>query len=197
MALHSPVSRLAISPRNATTESTSKVVLKQWLLILLGFILGHFHGRWYTFCSELFRSEQTTTGASTSSSSSIQKEGNDHDDDGWTTIQIFRGVNASHQMRNKRWHSQARQDELVVALLRNKTNGYFVDLAANDAVHLSNTYSLERDWSWQGVCIEPNSIYWHNLTAYRSCTKIAAVVGNKSMEGAYSCVYTPSTCKRT
>ena len=38
------------------------------------------------------------------------------------------------------WYSQARQDEIVAALLGGKRNGYFVDLAANDASHWSNTY---------------------------------------------------------
>lgn len=85
--------------------------------------------------------------------------------------------------RRQRWYSQARQDELVIALLRNKTDGYFVDLAANDAIQLSNTYALERYYHWRGVCIEPNPVYWHNLTTFRTCTTVAAVVGAERMQG--------------
>ena len=33
---------------------------------------------------------------------------------------------------------------------------YFVDLAANHAIYLSNTRSLERDHGWEGTCIEAN-----------------------------------------
>lgn len=74
------------------------------------------------------------------------------------------------------WYSQARQDEIVAALLRHKKSGYFVDLAANDATHWSNTYALERSLDWNGLCIEPNPIYWKNLS-YRTCTVVGAVVG--------------------
>ena len=84
----------------------------------------------------------------------------------------------SQQQIQHRWYGQARQDELVYALLRNRTNGFFIDLAANDAVLLSNTYALETFHHWQGVCIEPNPIYWYNLTLRRPhCTIIGAVVG--------------------
>ncbi|KAI2507587.1 methyltransferase [Fragilaria crotonensis] len=79
------------------------------------------------------------------------------------------------------WFSQARQDEVVSRLLRGKRNGFFVDLAANDAAILSNTYSLEKKFGWTGLCIEPNPIYWANLT-YRECQVVAAVVGKERME---------------
>ena len=85
----------------------------------------------------------------------------------------------------QQWFSQARQDELVIRLLRNKTNGYFVDLAANDAIHLSNTFALEKFYSWNGVCIEPNPRYWDNLSSYRNCTIVAAVVGARRMEEVF------------
>ena len=82
-----------------------------------------------------------------------------------------------------RWYGQARQDELVHALLRNKTNGFFVDLAANDATLLSNTYALEMFHDWNGVCIEPNPMYWSNLTLRRpNCTIIGAVVGAERLQ---------------
>ena len=82
-----------------------------------------------------------------------------------------------------RWYGQARQDELVHALLRNKTNGFFVDLAANDATLLSNTYALETFYNWKGVCIEPNPLYWSNLTLLRpNCTIIGAVVGAQRLQ---------------
>merc|ERR1719433_2070174 len=51
-------------------------------------------------------------------------------------------------------HSQVGQDMLVQSLLRCKRNGFFVDLAANDAVKLSNTLMLERDFQWNGICVE-------------------------------------------
>jgi hypothetical protein len=39
---------------------------------------------------------------------------------------------------------------IVSTLYRNKTKGYFVDLASNDAVSLSNTLGLEKHLNWTG-----------------------------------------------
>ena len=107
-------------------------------------------------------------------------------DDGWHSIEAFFGKKDEFEssLPGLEWFSQARQDEAVSSLLKNKRNGYFVDLAANDATILSNTYSLEKRYGWKGLCIEPNPIYWANLT-FRDCQVVAAVVGNKRMEDVY------------
>lgn len=78
-----------------------------------------------------------------------------------------------------RWYSQVGQDELVLSLLKRKRNGYFVDLAANDAIHWSNTHALEQDpYHWNGLCIEPTPRYWNDLIVKRTCHAVGAVVGN-------------------
>jgi hypothetical protein len=100
-------------------------------------------------------------------------------------VQQSRHLQQPQPEKRRRWYSQARQDELVIALLRNKTDGYFIDLAANDATELSNTYALEKYHGWNGICIEPNPTYWHNLT-YRKCMTIGAVVGAERMQGTIS-----------
>lgn len=70
---------------------------------------------------------------------------------------------------------------MTVRNLTGGVSGFFVDLAANDAVQLSNTLMLERDYGWSGLCIEPNPIYWKDL-ARRRCKLIAAAVGNTNNE---------------
>jgi FkbM family methyltransferase len=61
-----------------------------------------------------------------------------------------------------------------------------VDLAANDATLLSNTYALEKHYGWKGLCIEPNPDYFYNLSHYReNCDLVAAVVGRARMEQVY------------
>ena len=55
---------------------------------------------------------------------------------------------------------------------------YFVDLAANDAISLSNTFKLEQ-LGWDGLCIEPNPIYWYRLS-HRKCAVAGAFVGGKT-----------------
>jgi hypothetical protein len=38
-----------------------------------------------------------------------------------------------------------------------RVTGFFVDLAAYDAVAYSNSYVLERDYGWSGICVEPQA----------------------------------------
>ena len=108
------------------------------------------------------------------------------DVDGWKTIEIFYGSTKHVESllpSNQKFYSQARQDEVVLSLLKNKTNGYFVDLAANDATFLSNSYALEKYYGWKGLCIEPNPVYWYNLThTRRNCELVGAVIGQTRMD---------------
>jgi hypothetical protein len=133
-----------------------------------GFMFGHFHS--------------SLMAKSISSATLGRSYG-----DGWHAVEIFYGK-SDHLERmlptGIEWFSQARQDEAVVTFLKGKRNGYFVDLASNDATLLSNTYSLEKKYGWSGLCIEPNPIYWANLT-YRDCQVVGAVVGNQRMEEVY------------
>lgn len=115
----------------------------------------------------------------------------DTNDEGWNTLHVFYG-NTSHitqasQIPNdvftkKKWFSQLQQDELVSRLLRGKRNGFFVDLAANDAVRISNTYALETHYKWRGLCLEANPVYWSSLAYRPRCQTIAAVVGRTMMQ---------------
>ena len=75
-----------------------------------------------------------------------------------------------------RWHSQVGQDRTIALLFHGKRDGYFVDLAANDPIYLSNTRSLERDFGWTGLCIDGNQQMLDRLVAERSCRVIKAVV---------------------
>jgi Methyltransferase FkbM domain len=79
----------------------------------------------------------------------------------------------------KKWFGQVQQDYIVYQLLQKKRNGYFIDLAANDAINISNTFALEYYHGWDGIIIEPNPIYWPAL-AYRNCTVVAAVIGKRT-----------------
>jgi hypothetical protein len=109
---------------------------------------------------------------------------------GWNQIDIFVGQvpdDAEILSVEKRMFSQARQDEIVLALFNYKRDGYYVDLAANDAQYMSNTYGLENCHNWKGLCIEPNQRHWYNLSHYRlNCTIVGAVVTDKRMESTSS-----------
>ena len=52
-------------------------------------------------------------------------------------------------------HSQLGQDIKVINFYYNKENGYFIEIGASDGIHLSNTYLLEQQYKWRGICCEP------------------------------------------
>ena len=37
-----------------------------------------------------------------------------------------------------------------------KSNRFFLDIGAHDGIELSNTYLLEQQFAWQGICVEAN-----------------------------------------
>ena len=52
-------------------------------------------------------------------------------------------------------HSQLGQDLEVLKFYNNKHNGFFVEIGASDGIELSNTYLLETNYQWKGICVEP------------------------------------------
>lgn len=72
------------------------------------------------------------------------------------------------------WMSQCQQDRIVHFL--NPQPGYFIDLASNDPVWISNTFCLERFKHWTGICLEANSDYWYETLAIRSCVLVGGAV---------------------
>lgn len=96
-------------------------------------------------------------------------------DAGWNSIHVYYG---SDKYLGGKPKSQCGQDKIVSRLLKDQQHGYFLDLAANDATYLSNTYLLEKDLGWRGLCVEPNPTYWPRLAQRKGCTVVAAVVGD-------------------
>jgi hypothetical protein len=112
---------------------------------------------------------------STEQSSLIENISGVEDPPEWRTIKVFAGPQVALGNRGQ-MHSQAGQDWLVATLLGCKRDGWFVDLASNDAVLLSNTLMLERDFAWKGLCIEANMNYMYGLS-HRQCNVVSAAVG--------------------
>lgn len=65
--------------------------------------------------------------------------------------------------------SQLGQDRLVLQLLGGLRAGFFLDTGAADGVTASNTYVLEKQFGWSGVCVEPNDAMFADLAANRQC----------------------------
>jgi FkbM family methyltransferase len=68
-----------------------------------------------------------------------------------------------------KFYSQSDQDKWVLEILENKRNGFFVDVGAYDGIQTSNTYTLEKEFDWNGICVEANPEVFAKLLKGRSC----------------------------
>ena len=76
--------------------------------------------------------------------------------------------------------SQIKQDEWVCEMLNNKHNGYFIDIGACDGVFFSNTWYLEKELDWTGICLEPAITPFLKLIKERNCICLNRAVYNKT-----------------
>ncbi len=77
-------------------------------------------------------------------------------------------------MTKKISYSQAKQD-ILFSLLFPGTQCLFVDVGARDGIFISNTYILEKDYGWSGICIEPHPELFKMLEKNRKtkCLNVA------------------------
>jgi hypothetical protein len=79
---------------------------------------------------------------------------------------------------------------MVVAALNTKENalhnptpqgrkGFYVDSGANDAENLSNTFFFDKCLGWDGLCVEPQSMYHADILAKRSCKLVPKCISDK------------------
>ena len=94
--------------------------------------------------------------------------------------------------KNNSKYSQSGQDAFVISYFKNKRDGVFVDIGANDGVSLSNTYYLEKELGWTGICFEPISSIFEKLDKDRNCIKINAGVAETNTSFPFTFVDGPS-----
>lgn len=190
-----PKSKPSVIPSSNSTSSkpTKGPTNPGALIVLLSVVVGFVIGRTgiggssggSTVCTQQSSITQTRTqtDAIDSSSSSIADE---HDRPGWHDVHVYYGdreaLLAPHLVGEANNRSQEGQDMYALNLLNNQRGGFFVDLAANHPILLSNTFLLERDYDWKGLCIEPNWQYWNALATLRKCKVIGAVGGGSKSE---------------
>jgi hypothetical protein len=79
--------------------------------------------------------------------------------------------------RPKKGQGQAKQDTIMARMFSAYPNPFYVDMASNHWIYISNTYMLDSVFKWQGICIEPTSDYLAGLVVNRTCTVVQSVVG--------------------
>lgn len=82
----------------------------------------------------------------------------------------------------RRSTSQLGQDLWVLQRSGFKRGGFFVEFGATDGVRLSNTYLLETEFGWSGICAEPNPKMFAELQRNRRCITTDACIGPRSGE---------------
>jgi FkbM family methyltransferase len=76
--------------------------------------------------------------------------------------------------------SQLGQDLWVLEKTAYKRGGFFVEFGATDGVLLSNTYLLETEFAWTGLCAEPNPKMFAQLKHNRRCIVSDACIAGMS-----------------
>ena len=57
------------------------------------------------------------------------------------------------------YHGQAEQDKFILNILKNKRNGFFLEIGSNHPSYINNTYLLETQFGWRGVMVEYEKHY--------------------------------------
>lgn len=80
------------------------------------------------------------------------------------------------------YHSQLGQDNFIDNFYNKKEGGVFIDVGAHDGISISNTYFLEKNRNWKGICIEPQPEIFNSLKENRSSININCAVSNYNGE---------------
>jgi len=81
-------------------------------------------------------------------------------------------------------YSQFGHDLWVLQKTASLRGGYFVEAGAGDGIDLSNSYLLEKDYGWRGICVEPNRSY-ANLVKNRGCICVDCCLSGKNGEDKF------------
>lgn len=65
------------------------------------------------------------------------------------------------------YFGQAEQDKFVLHILKEKQNGFFLEIGSNHPTTINNTFTLEKNYGWKGIMIEYNSSFLPLYKQYR------------------------------
>ncbi len=80
------------------------------------------------------------------------------------------------------YSSHIGQDAWVAECLQFNRDGFFLDFGAFDGETISNTYSLEKELGWRGICVEPNPRFYPSLCQCRQCITVNVGLWPQSRE---------------
>jgi len=65
------------------------------------------------------------------------------------------------------YFSQACQDKFILNILKEKRNGFFLEIGSNHPIEINNTYTLEKNYNWKGIMVEYDSYFLDLYKEYR------------------------------
>lgn len=68
--------------------------------------------------------------------------------------------------------SQSGQDKWVCEFYIYKKNGFFIELGAYDGIQTSNTYYMEKNLDWKGICVEAHPDIFKRLYSNRKSINV-------------------------
>lgn len=89
----------------------------------------------------------------------------------------------SHIMSNTYgldFKGQIGQDIIAYLCLKNKKNGFYIDIGAYDGINFSNTYIFEK-LGWNGFCVEASPKTFKKLQKNRKCDLYNCAVSSKNI----------------
>lgn len=63
------------------------------------------------------------------------------------------------------FRGQALQDQFIMTVLKQKRDGYFLEIGSNHPININNSYVLENDYGWKGIMVEYDPAF---LPAYQT-----------------------------
>lgn len=76
----------------------------------------------------------------------------------------------------RKTNAQFGQDLMVLDYHNNKKNGTYLEIGVHDGEYDNNTYILDKDYNWKGVCVDP---FMKNMEN-RTCQQFNVALGSKS-----------------
>ncbi len=76
------------------------------------------------------------------------------------------------------YYSQSDQDKWVLEFLKFKRKGFFIEIGAYDGIQTSNTYTMEKFFDWDGICIEANPHVFPQLVSNRKSKNLNVAVND-------------------
>ena len=80
------------------------------------------------------------------------------------------------------YNSQIGQDKFIDEFFEKKEGLTFLDIGAHDGVSISNTFFLEKERNWNGICIEAQPSEFEKLKSNRKCICVNVAVSNYNGE---------------